>query len=232
MRLHRFYTDPSNIELDHDFWLKDEDLRNQWAKVLRYKPGDEVVLFDGVQHERLYKIEEIADDAVHLNLITDFERKIPDSHVYLFFSLLKKDKNDWIIQKCTELGVKNFVPILASRSEKTGFNLERAKKIIIEAAEQCGRSDIPHVREPLLLETALSEYGDKVKLLAADEENPNTKHQASDIKKPVGVFIGPEGGWTDDERLLFDKNKVGHLHLGKLTLRAETAAVVATGKIL
>lgn len=229
MRLHRFYVDPNDTELTHNFWLKDERLRNQWQKVLRYREGDEVVLFDGVRTERLYKILEIASDAVHLELVTEFERKLPARHVYLFFSLLKKDKNDWVLQKCTELGVSNFVPILAERSEKTGFNLERAEKIVIEAAEQCGRSDIPHVREPLLLDTALEEYKDKVQLLICDE-TLDQNEQLSD--GPVGIFIGPEGGWTDKELGLFEQAGAGHFHLGNLTLRAETAAVAASTRLL
>src|SRR5690606_20204102 len=98
---------------------------------------------------RLYKIVQVEKDGVKLELVTEFERKLPERHIYLFFSLLKKDKNEWVLQKCTELGVRNFVPIVADRSEKTGFNLERSEKIVIEAAEQCGRSDIPDVREPI-----------------------------------------------------------------------------------
>lgn len=230
MRLHRFYVDPSQTELSHNFWLKDERLRLQWSKVLRYQAGDEVVLFDGVAHERLYRIEEIATDAVHLNFITEFERKLPKKHMYLFFSLLKKDKNDWVLQKCTELGVSNFVPILASRSEKTGFNIERARKIVIEASEQCGRGDIPHVREPILLETAIHEYKDRIMLLVSDEEL--TENTPAGTDKPVGIFIGPEGGWSDEEKNIFGANKVGHFHLGSLTLRAETAAVAASTKLL
>lgn len=243
MRLHRFYVRPDEVELSHDFWLRDERLRNQWLRVLRYREGDEVVLFDGVQHERLYKLARVEADAVQLQLVTEFERKLPGKHIYLFFSLLKKDKNDWILQKCTELGMRNFVPIIAERSEKTGFNVERAEKIVIEAAEQCGRSDLPHLREPLALETALAEYKGKVSLLVAEEmKDERTKMQesadlASDIlnltsENPIGIFIGPEGGWTETELKLFEKAGVKHFHLGNLTLRAETAAVAAATKLL
>ena len=229
MRLHRFYIDPKHAQLEHSIWLHDERLRNQWLKVLRYKSGDEVVLFDGMSQDRLYKIIEIANDAVHLAFVTEFERNLPSKHVYLLFSLLKKDKNDWVLQKCTELGVSNFVPILAERSEKTGFNIERAQKIIIEAAEQCGRSDIPDVREPLLLETALDEYKSKIQLLVSDETLDNGVALSD---QPVGIIIGPEGGWTERELRQFGQVKVGHFHLGNLTLRAETAAVAAVTKLL
>jgi 16S rRNA (uracil1498-N3)-methyltransferase len=229
MRRHRFYVQPEIAELDHTFWLHDERLTNQWLKVLRYRSGDEVVLFDGIDKERLYRLIQIERDGVKLELITEFERRLPTKHVYLFFSLLKKDKNDWVLQKCTELGVRNFVPILAERSEKTGFNLERAEKILIEAAEQCGRSDIPQVREPLQLATAIEEYQGKIQLLVADE-TLDTNLQLSDV--PCGVFIGPEGGWTEAELKLFQSAQAGHIHLGSLTLRAETAAVAATTKLL
>lgn len=229
MKLHRFYVNPEEVELDHVFWLKDERLRHQWQKVLRFRVGDEVVLFDGVGEDRLYKLLQIEQDAIKLEMVTEFERKVPTKHVYLFFSLLKKDKNDWVLQKCTELGVRNFVPILADRSEKTGFNLERAEKIVIEAAEQCGRSDIPHIREPLTLDTALDEYKDKIQLLVCDE-TLDANGQLSD--QPIGIFIGPEGGWTEAELKLFEKAKTGHFHLGNLTLRAETAAVAAATKLL
>ena len=229
MRLHRFYIDPDFLELNHDFWVHDDALLNQWFKVLRYREGDQIVLFDGIELERLYKIARVESDSAQLILVTEFERKLPGKQVYLFFSLLKKDKNEWVLQKCTELGVRNFVPIVAERSEKTGFNLERAQKIVIEAAEQCGRSDIPHIREPLQLETALNEYKDKLNLLVCDE-TMDKNAQLSD--KPVGVFIGPEGGWTEGELKLFAQAETGHFHLGNLTLRAETAAVAASTKLL
>ncbi len=186
MRLHRFFVAPSEAELSQEFWLKSPSLRQQWSKVLRYKVGDDVVLFDGVAVERLYKIDRIEPDAIKLILVTEFERKLPSKHVYLFWSLLKKDKNDWVLQKCTELGVSNFVPILAERSEKTGFNMERALKIVTEAAEQCGRSDIPHVREPLELAAGLKEYASTVNILVAERLGRTKKQGYWSGQKAVG----------------------------------------------
>lgn len=229
MRLHRFYVPPETAELGHDFWLHDERLLAQWNNVLRFRPGRQVVLFDSVEHDRMYKIDEISKTEAHLLHVTDFQRKVPARDVYLFWSLLKKDKNDWVLQKCTELGVSHFVPLLADRSEKTGFNPERAEKIIIEAAEQCGRSDIPSVREPALVQTVLDGAHEGVKLYICEQDSGDEKPGADG---PIGVFIGPEGGWSDAEKALFKDKGVNHLNLHDFTLRAETAAVMAVGKLV
>lgn len=232
MRLHRFYIG-NHLELKHDFWIQDLRLINQWRKVLRYQAGQEIVLFDGIKHDRLYKIVEINDREAHLQHITDFERKVPKREIYLFFSLLKKDKNDWVLQKCTELGVSHFIPLLAERSEKTGFDSERASKILIEAAEQCGRSDIPTVREPLLVQTVLNESKDKIQLFICEKsDNLEIDNWKLTIGQPVGLLVGPEGGWSDSEKELFKKENLSHLNLHDFTLRAETACVTATAKLV
>ncbi|MEO5627886.1 MAG: RsmE family RNA methyltransferase [Candidatus Saccharimonadales bacterium] len=227
MRLHRFYT---TAKLEHYVELRDQRLLDQWRKVLRFRPGQEVVLFDGQQHERLYSLNELGRDKAILELITDFERKTPSKEVTLFWSLLKKDKNDWVLQKATELGVSHFVPILAERSEKTGFNEDRAIKIVIEAAEQCGRSDIPMVHSPILLQTALNEYSSKLPMFVC-EQNDLTKPKNPNYQE-VGVLVGPEGGWSDNEKQMFLNQEVGKLQLGEFTLRAETASVTAAAKLL
>lgn len=227
MRLHRFYVS-DELDLRHDFWIHDERLVNQWRKVLRFQAGQQVVLFDGRTHDRLYRIEELNEKEAHVIYVTDFERKVPAKEIYLFFSLLKKDKNDWILQKCTELGVSHFVPLLADRSEKTGFNLERAEKIIIEAAEQCGRSDIPTVREAMQPATALNEFRDKMQLFSCEQDSAGAE---LDLDQ-AGVLIGPEGGWSDSEKQLFKDNNVPHLNLHDFTLRAETACVAAVTKLI
>lgn len=233
MRLHRFYTG-TGLKLEHDFWLKDERLIHQWRKVLRFGVEQQVVLFDGATHDRLYKISEINDREAHLQHITDMERKVPSLEIYMLWSLLKKDKNDWVLQKCTELGVSHFIPLLADRSEKTGFNLERAEKIVIEAAEQCGRSDIPTVREPMRVETALNELQQKIILYVCEQSESSLQPTAdsSQLQNPVGVLVGPEGGWSDAEKQLFKDKDIKHLNLHNFTLRAETATVAAATKLL
>ena len=227
MRLHRFYVAPQTIQLKHDFWLHDLQLVHQWRKVLRYQVGQEVVLFDGIESERLYRISELSDIEAHLELVTDMTRKLPKRTVYLAWSLLKKDKNDWVLQKATELGVTHFIPLLADRSEKTGFNEDRAQKIIIEAAEQCGRSDIPTVREPMRPATLLEHMGDKIPFMVCEQGGTPASECLPDT---FGLLVGPEGGWSDTEKQLFNARSTPHFGLGEFTLRAETAAVIAASK--
>lgn len=226
MKIHRFYV--PELNLDHDFWLHDVQILHQWFRVLRFRAGQQVVLFDGVAHDRLYTIEEIKADEAHLIFVTDYKRQFPKKNIYLFWSLLKKDKNDWILQKCTELGVSHFVPLLADRSEKTGFNVDRAKKIVIEASEQCGRSDIPTVREPMHVQTALTEFKDAIALFIGEQDSQTVDMPSDEI----GILIGPEGGWSDAEKVLFLESKVQHMNLHDFTLRAETAAVTAVAKAM
>lgn len=231
MRLHRFYagglkTKWGKVELEKNFWVHDERLMNQWLRVLRYRVGDELVLFDETT-ERLYKITKIeVPDSVHLELVTEMDRELPKKHVYLLWSLLKKDKNDWVLQKATELGVRNFIPVVADRSEKTGFDVERAQKIVIEAAEQCGRADIPDVREPISIDEAITEYaGLPLFICEQAEGEPNLNLDTA------GVLIGPEGGWSDRERELFKTADLAHINIAQFTLRAETAAIAAVTKL-
>jgi len=229
VRVHRFFVG-EDFKLKQDFWLHDEELLWQWNRVLRFSAGQNVVLFDGVTTDRLYEIVEISKTEAHLKLKTELEQNLPKIHIYLLWSLLKKDNNEHILQKCTELGVSNFVPIISERTIRTNFNIDRAKKIIVEASEQCGRSDIPRVREPMHLTKAIDQYKDKIELIVCDS---TSEHQpVIELEKEYGLLIGPEGGWSNSEQELFNDNYLAHMQLSNHTLRSETAAIVAVSKLL
>ncbi len=200
----------------------------QWNKVLRFRPGQQLVLFDGLQTDRLYEIVELKKTEAHLVMQTELDRVLPKKHIYLLWSLLKKDNNDLVLQKCTELGVSNFVPIISERSIRKDFNLDRAKRIIIEAAEQCGRSTIPFIREPVHLQKAMDEYKDKLPIFVAHQG------ESRDVEVPdiCGALIGPEGGWSVTELELFKALELPHMSVSEFTLRAETAAVATTARLL
>jgi 16S rRNA (uracil1498-N3)-methyltransferase len=229
MRLHRFYLPNTADAKDQNLgskslWVHESGLLAQWKKVLRYKEGQELVLFDDTR-ECLYRIIGISkNDSVHLEYVTEYERKIPQKEVYLFWSVLKKDKNDWVLQKATELGVMHFIPLLCDRTEKQNFNYERAMKIIIEASEQCGRSDIPKLREPISLAESFKEYESIEKFML---ESDGTGPEILQPSTKLGLFIGPEGGWSEEEKKFFEKASMKKVSLGQFTLRAETAVITA-----
>lgn len=247
MKQHRFYLS-SLGEFDTPLVVHDARLVHQWHKVLRFRPNDSVILFDGTAQEAQYRILSLDVRQATLEYVASIERRVPARAVYLAWALLKKDKNDWIIQKATELGVTHFVPLLADRSARSDLavsRLERWEKIAIEAAEQCGRSDIPSIREPLTVHAAIDSLKDKAEFYICEQNQQetgdsgqataNTKQATSDrrhvTQDTAGILIGPEGGWSDAEKELFLSNNMQHMNLGKFTLRAETAAIIATGKL-
>ncbi len=235
MKLHRFYVHEMHnrfgpIALGEVVWMHDDKMLNQWQKVLRFRVGDELVLFNDSE-ERLYKITVSEQGSVQLKMETELARIVPSKKVYLLWALLKKDKNDWVLQKATEIGVHKLIPIIADRSEKTGFNIERARKIIIEASEQCGRGDIPDIREPVFIDEAIAEYQDAPLFICEQQSKNGNNEQLARLDK-CGLLIGPEGGWSDREKTLFENFDLPQVNLGKFTLRAETASVVGLARLL
>lgn len=228
--MHRFFIAASDRELRQELWIDDKELVHQWQKVLRFQEGDELILFDE-DTEKMYRIDRAEPTAYRLQHVTDLVRKLPKRHIYLFWSLLKKDKNDWVLQKCTELGVSNFVPIISERTENTQFDEERSKKIITEAVEQCGRSDIPYLHEPMSLQQAVETYTQQFPLLFAHMTSDTSVSDNLSNDK-IGICIGPEGGWNSEEMDFFNKNQVQPINLAEFTLRAETACVAAVALLM
>jgi len=228
MKLHRFYVG-NELELDRKVWVNNQQLLHQWTNVLRFRPGQEIILFNDLMEERLYRVDVIEPKAIHLVLVTEMAANTPKKEIYLCFSLLKKDNTNVVLQKGTELGIRHFIPLITERTEKTGFDIERSKKIVIEAAEQCGRADIPAIREPITLETALEELKGKCKFYVAEQGSATLK--CREDNGPEAVLVGPEGGWSDDEKELFKSNNLEHIDLSKFTLRAETACIAAASML-
>ncbi len=222
MRLHRFYL---NTPVESETIVKDERLIHQWRNVFRYNVGTELVLFDGSGKEYSGVIEEVNNREAKVKIVESREGIVPQRKVTLYQSLIKKDKMEWVVEKATELGVSRIVPIVSDRSEKKGFNLDRARKIAIEASEQCGRADVPEVGEVVNMEEGIKNSGGK--LVVLDSSGPPIHHSSFNIQYSISLFIGPEGGWSEKEIELFKEKGAEVYSLGKLTLRAETAAVVA-----
>lgn len=239
MRLHRFFIDKEIGE--EKLAVCDERLIHQWRNVFRYNVGSEVVVFDGRGFEFDTVIESLNNREAVLSIVSKKEGILPRNKIILYQSLIKKDKMEWVVEKATELGVSKIVPIVSERSEKKGFNVDRAKKIAIEAAEQCGRCDVPAIES--IQELLGSIQGLEGEIIIFDKSGtPLDASLKSNDYEPISIFIGPEGGWTPKELELFSaiggsasggKQKGAQVYsLGPLTLRAETAATVALARLL
>ncbi|MFA5841490.1 MAG: RsmE family RNA methyltransferase [Candidatus Paceibacterota bacterium] len=225
MRLHRFYI-KEKIGDKEKIIVQDERIVHQWRNVFRMVVGEKVVLFDGSGSDYISEITSLGKNEAEVSITERKKGIIPDREVWLFFSLIKKDNVELVLQKCTEVGAAHFVPMISERSEKKGLNVERAEKILIEASEQCGRSDVPELREITSLSDAVKKYKDELKLVAFDYSG--LSYFPKPVHHPLGLFVGPEGGFTENEIALFKENKIPVYSLGSLTLRAETAAITAS----
>jgi 16S rRNA (uracil1498-N3)-methyltransferase len=228
MKLHRFYT---NIDIEEGKInsLPDHSLIHQIENVLRLKQGDKIVLFNGSGRDFESEIISLNKNEMTFRVVnTKIVKPHSSLKLSLAFSLIKKDNTEWIIQKCTELGVTEFIPVVSERSEKKGFNLERAKKIMIEACEQSGRGDIPEIFEPRLLTEFLENEKRKIVSFHTEGENFRREDFTDQIKSAnleIVACIGPEGGWSEKEVSLFKKIGTSIVSLDMPILRAETAAV-------
>jgi 16S rRNA (uracil1498-N3)-methyltransferase len=242
--MHRFYVSPNLLigaKAGQVVTLRGE-LAQQITRVLRMREGEEFWLLDGGGYEYCTKLVSLGKNEVSGELVTKRRIETEPLHpVDLYLSLLNKpDKFEWALQKCTELGASRFVPIIAERSVPNALSAtkrERWERIIQEAVEQSGRGALPVLEDPIALAEALDAESERMDAsgthvvmmpaLGADLSLSDALVDAHSEDGSVSIFIGPEGGFSDDE--LFAANKLGILlvNLGPRTLRAETAATAA-----
>ncbi len=233
MRLHRFYT-PDLVGLNTDITVRSIEQVDQVRKVFRLKTGDSLVVFDGSGFDYECRIADFDKEKIDLNVIkSERSHFIPGRNIYLFAAVVKKDTFEWIVEKATELGVTHIVPVMAERSEKKSLNEQRLKKISIEAGEQSGRGSVPEILPIMSLEKAIDFSSRGVtSMVAFHTEGDMFDRSSLDSKSALGLFIGPEGGWSDGEIDMFHKNKIPVACLGNQVLRAETAVVAALSQVV
>jgi len=227
--MHRFFIE-QEIPESGEIIVADKDLIHQWQKVFRLKTGDRVIIFDGTGSDYVLEFVSLDRNNPVLRIIEKkLNQNIPKKEIHLFQSVIKKDKFEWVLEKGTELGVSYFHPIISKRSEKKSINFERAHKIIKEASEQSGRGDLPHMEELANLEDALN--NDFVSIAFHPTGNKFNKNDF-EKEKIMGIFIGPEGGWSEKELEIFKEKGVKIFSIGRQILRTETAAVAISSLLL
>jgi 16S rRNA (uracil1498-N3)-methyltransferase len=204
-------------------------------RVLRAQQGME---FDVVAGTRVYRavISGIGANGVHLNLLSEIDASsaLP---LTLLLAVIKFDRFEWALEKVTELGVAQIIPVIARRTEKhlaqaAENRVERWRRIAREAAQQSRRSDVPTIQPPQSLKAALAQTApaDALHILLSETEHQHSMRAALEANpdaSEVRVAIGPEGGWTAEEFAAFQQAQWTAVTLGPRILRAETAAMTA-----
>lgn len=200
------------------------------AKVMRAAPGDAVILCDNETGEWASEVLEAGKRDV---ILSPRERLRPREDVpdfTLCAALLKKPNFDLVLEKATELGVRRIQPVITRRCVADRLNLDRARAIVTEAAEQCARTALPELAEPVKLEALLRDWPGGRTLFFADElgGEPAAVRFAAD-RGPAALLVGPEGGFDEEERRAIRAlPQARAITLGPRILRGETASIAAT----
>ena len=249
--MHRFIISPEYINEDTAVISGSE--AKHMLNVLRLGTGDRIIAFDGTGFEYELELVSINGSTAYAKILRTYDPKTePRVKVILYQGLPKSDKMDWIIQKTVELGINKIVPVITQfsvpkiRAKDTERKLERWNRISLEASKQCGRVVVPSVSEPVDYETALNHWCDMAKAHPAGSSmavfcyEGESKKCLKDLFKCynidcvslIGVFIGPEGGFSPDEFHLASIHGISTVSLGRRTLRTETAPVVVLSVIM
>ena len=200
------------------------------ARVMRVAEGDAVVLCDDLTGEWAARVVAADKRAVSLTAETLLRprEQVPD--FTLCAALLKKDRFDLVLEKACELGVRTIQPVLTRRCVADKLNLERARSILVEAAEQCARTALPELLAPVKLDALLKGWPESRALFFADENGgENAAQQFGQHSGPAALLTGPEGGFDEAERAVIrGLAQTSAITLGPRVLRGETAAIAAT----
>ena len=208
---------------------------NYLLNVLRLREGGTVLLFNGLDGEWSAEVAPRGRKSATLKVVKQTRRQIPRSDLRYLFAPLKQARMDYMVQKAVEMGVGILQPVLTQYTQLRKVNLDKMRSYAIEAAEQCGILSVPEIREPVGLKQLIGGFEGDRRLIFCDEaENilSPLENLAALRGQKIAVLIGPEGGFSEDERtLLNDQDFVMSIPLGPRILRADTAAVAALAVI-
>lgn len=222
----RLYTE-QELASGQSVKLTDAQLHYLW-NVLRCEMAQEVSLFNGRDGEWSAKL----DSKATAKTIKQKRVQKPEPDIWLVFAPVKKDATDFIIEKATELGTRQFHPVFTERTNTQRLNLDRAQANAIEASEQTERLSIPEIFDAKDLRDVMADWPADRLLMYCDEGGGippiATFLQKADHMGKYGILVGPEGGFSENERTYLKTLPfVRPVHLGPRILRADTAALAA-----
>ncbi len=214
------------------------DAARRVARVLRLGPGERLALFDGSGIEAIAELTRVAASRVEAVAVS-VQPGLPEPPVRITLcqSVVKGERFEWALEKGTEIGVARFVPVVARRNvvrPGEGAKLERWRRIVVEAAEQCGRSAVPEVTPPASLDDVLESLDGPAIVPYEGERETGIAAALRAMGRPgaLTILIGPEGGFTQDEIERATSRGARPVSLGPRILRSETAGVVAAALAL
>lgn len=233
--MQRFFLN-SECFRENKILIADARVAHQMLRVMRMQAGDNFIALDNSGNEFFCVLKDIGEKKVEAAVLEKKSNIDPAPAVTLFQALPKKlGLFEFILQKCTEIGISAFVPLITARTERRELSkFPRLQTILREAAEQCGRGKIP-ILHPVKNFSSLSGAMPSNSIILHTNQNaellssiiPSLKSQ-----KEINIFIGPEGGFTDEEIGAARKSGAKIVFLGARTLRTETAAIAASALIL
>ena len=218
-----------------------ERTAHQILRVFRLGQGSRVIVLDGTGMEHVVVISATRPVLRGTIASSHLNEAEPQIRLHLYQALLKGKKMELVLQKCTEIGVASFTPVVCDRSIVDRVSHEKSDRlidIVREAAEQCGRGRIPVIEEPAAFKDVLLHgHGTKLILAAPSDRgsialSPIAIDEHDGKACNIGLFVGPEGGFTSSELDLAATAHVRPITLGRRTLRAETAAIVGSAMVL
>ncbi|KKW21269.1 MAG: hypothetical protein A2131_00580 [Candidatus Sungbacteria bacterium GWC2_49_10] len=232
MRIHRFIGDFDFS--GHIVEIGNERMVRQITRVLRLKAGEEVILGDGKGREYTAEIKKIDPKKIYLLIRKEngSAHEAGKNQVLLYCAILKRENFELVVQKATEIGVTEIVPILTERTVKKRIRPERLADIAREASEQSGRRFISKIREQILFSQAFDEIEKGDIAILYDPLGAELPKDMVKKAEHIRIFIGPEGGWSEKEKSMAQEKGALIFRLGTRILRSETAAIVGLYLIL
>lgn len=225
---HRIHV-PAGLAADSEITIGGDEMHHA-ARVVRVRPGEAVELFDGEGLAFSGEVVEVTAAGLRVRVEAPVPSRESPLDLTLAMAIIQLDKFELVLQKATELGVRALIPLVTDhgevRPERYRGKGERWEKIVFEAVKQCGRSRIPRLFAPAALDEVVLRPGLKMIFDADTEPGPRPGTIGS-----VTIFIGPEGGWSKREIAVARQHECLFATLGPRRLRAETAAIVASGII-
>ncbi len=237
----RFFIEDKIKENQTELIILDSKKAHKICNVLRMKRADKLTVLDNSAYEFLCEIKQVTKKLILLKILEKTKNNNePKLKLALYQSIIKKDKMDFVLEKCTEIGVSSFHPIISKHSVKLSLKEERMQKILKEATEQSKRGKIPKLFKIKEFKKAIENCNkENINIIFHEKEKENflinflidNKEIFKRSNKEICLFIGPEGGFSDEEIKIAEENGFRIFSLGKRTLRAETAAIFSSSLI-